>query len=218
MSIETRGFSSKVVALMSRDPSNMNPYEPMYLSDKSVSPSHFATAAALQHWIRLASTLPSTAPTVDLEAGGQASDAFGAHRQPRKKRHSVLKRPKRAKRDKPSKLSEDGDVVATPSRIPNMSLGEMRKCLNQVRAMSPSQLNPDNVLSNGMTLGDFGVAFVDNSIVSAGGSSHGYHGQAHVETPSRPASTDPSEPAFSVQHPRRLKQTCMTDFVGRVRF
>lgn len=201
---------------MSRDPANMNPYEPMYLSDKSVSPSHFATAAALQYWIRQASTLPSS-PAPDLGKSAEREDTFGAHRQPRKKRPAALKQPRRAKRERPSQLASavpDADFVATPSRIPNMSLGEMRKCLNQVRALSPSQLNPDHVLSNGMTLGDFGVAFVDNSVVSAGGAttagpSETFPGQApdqlHVDS------------SLCLQHPRRLKQTCMTDFVNRAR-
>ena len=100
------------------------------------------------------------------------------------------------------------DSTVSPSRIPNMSLGEMRKCLNEVRTLAPEDINPDRALSNGMLLGNFSIAFVNNSSnISASPISSQYSSQASL------ASLSVIKRSIS-EPPRRLKQTSLTNYIG----
>lgn len=104
------------------------------------------------------------------------------------------------------------DSTVSPSRIPNMSLGEMRKCLNEVRTLAPEDINPDRALSNGMLLGNFSIAFVNNSAnmnSSSVTSTSTDYSRATEYTASvvRRSAPDP---------PRRLKQTSLTNYLGNL--
>ena len=108
------------------------------------------------------------------------------------------------------------DSTVSPSRIPNMSLGEMRKCLNEVRTLAPEDINPDRALSNGMLLGNFSIAFVNNSANVNNNINASTSTLMSQSSPARLMSSNVIMHKRSVpEAPRRLKQTSLTNYIAR---
>lgn len=57
--------------------------------------------------------------------------------------------------------TDPGKAVArSSSRISKISMKEMRRCFQEIRNLPENSVNPDHVLSNGMTLGNFCLEYV----------------------------------------------------------